>query len=736
MSSSSSSLAITKVYDVKQFYQFIEDKYKRKFKNTAVESIFSAFNIVKLKPGFTIDNDPGLGITKNLCNLCDQLAVEPYKCYNCDRLYCKLCSHFMVIVNKITKNESILGINDSYLENLAFNCISHNCNSQQILKRVSSDREFDSEIITVNCIYNNCKEKRFYSLMIDHISNCKLQSNVFKFDQSYIADTFINIMDPILKQDDLMVKFLSTITTGDENHCNQTAQDVYKQTFISSFERQHKNLIQQKERIEGLQKQIDEKRANSAKQINNQQVKRPSYSYPSKNANKCINNDRPSKRVRESSSVASECYSIVDWGDWNKPIMNNNDVNEKQMKSSITHPINHEPNQIQVKSVISKPAITDIEIEDIDDVLSTNLDAYQPDSKSGPKTKQSMEYSDLLKRKFHDYQRRHSVERNKKTRIRRDVAYDSIKAEFCVKQLEMIKPPQHFAWLIAKNNVQLHQDSLNACSIDIENLTLRVKTSSNQTSKIQVPCWISIVDSSGEIIFNEFIKHPKSAIEDFMTEHHNITWVQLKYAPTFYHVRKRIITILRKYKRIIVSGQAQDFKNLFINPNDHDYLLPRIICISSYYNCRSNSPQLGLKYCIFTLFGKITQSREHSSLVDAAYTMYLYLIDYQRIEQTRIKWLSTQPVRIHGLYQGYVYPKNHYMSGLINDIMNYIDDWPNPLKNDVALKHYMSKTRRQEKLNNRSYDETNFVEPIPNHDRPIPYKFNEAKFRYLCRPRT
>ncbi|XP_053206062.1 uncharacterized protein LOC128390376 [Panonychus citri] len=191
------------------------------------------------------------------------------------------------------------------------------------------------------------------------------------------------------------------------------------------------------------------------------------------------------------------------------------------------------------------------------------------------------------------YRRRKASLVNKKLKDKRKKVYlEKLRKKSEPSKLNMI-PPSNYIELITQNVQQLKKMNLNVCAIDIEKQTITMKDGSMRN----VPVWISIVDQYNNLIYNSFVKNPISASHRFNAEFHGLSWNETQWAPTFYKVRMEVLEILRKYDRILLSGHIADFSDLYLSPLDHYRLLPRIIDLSQYYNCRTKkSATLGLKY--------------------------------------------------------------------------------------------------------------------------------------------
>ena len=356
---------------------------------------------------------------------------------------------------------------------------------------------------------------------------------------------------------------------------------------------------------------------------------------------------------------------------------------------------------------------------------------YEPATQPCPQPKTMQDFSTAKAAKNWRYRQNNMKRFHQGRYSRRNHAYTKIKCATSLKSLKHMLPPKHLIDTIVEASDQLFNQGIKICAIDTESVQVRMK---NGRIK-QVPCWISIVDGTGVVVFNEFAKHGKTAIANFNTRFHGLTWEHIKNAPTFKQVRAEAITILRRYDRIIVSDQTSDFVSLFISPSDHIELLPKIICVSSYYSCRANLYEtLGLKYITFLLFGELIQSREHSPIIDAAYTMYCYLLDYTRIELVREENIEHfNGTRHNNGYLQYIYPKNNQMATLLTAVMEEIEDWPYALK----VHPYMSKAEKEEAVMLTKYHPSNFITPLYGIDSlRFPYLFDRERFRPFRRQST
>ena len=114
----------------------------------------------------------------------------------------------------------------------------------------------------------------------------------------------------------------------------------------------------------------------------------------------------------------------------------------------------------------------------------------------------------------------------------------------------------------------------------------------------------------------------------------------------------------------------------------------------------------------------------HRRSIDAAFTLWLYLIDMVGIEQTLLKLYKTKPRFIRSGHRGYKCPINHHMGGLVKDVLNQIKDWPDSLKINLKTSQ---KTQEKDKIKQKYYSE-NFINGEPDYKRLFPNKHNKSIF--------
>ncbi|XP_053208079.1 uncharacterized protein LOC128392119 [Panonychus citri] len=287
---------------------------------------------------------------------------------------------------------------------------------------------------------------------------------------------------------------------------------------------------------------------------------------------------------------------------------------------------------------------------------------------------------------------------------------------------QAMAPPKDYHDEILKAMAEVKKSGLNVCAMDMELARIRMKDG----SPVSVPVWISIVDGSCKLVYHEFIRHPDSSIieYDYGTECHGLKPKDVEHAKDFHCAKEEVEKLFKQYDRIIVSGQINDFASLFISIEDHLKLLPKIVCVSSYYNCRKSSDGLGIKFCAFLMLNVILQDETHSPLVDAAYTLYLYLIDFEN-QRTISKFTKTK--RLGKKYHGYVYPKNEHMSSLLRETMDLINDWPQSFKYNA----YDSEASRYYKMNSQKFKAEDYVTASAKNSVPRPYIFDELRKKTL-----
>lgn len=443
-------------------------------------------------------------------------------------------------------------------------------------------------------------------------------------------------------------------------------------------------------------------------------------------------NDLYRSRDDQSSNSSKSIYQSIDRNRFQQinPSIEKSTYNYKSTEPIIkpvkyiipyVHPAHHStpepiiwPDQ-QLPQPFKLPVIPDI----------PDADGYNPSMTPCPQPKSRESFRTAKDARHWRWRSKNKVKVYDYKRSQRNRKYLNLKHTISMKSIHHMLPPKHLVETITQAAVDLDNQNIKCCAIDTESIQINMKD-----GKIRhAPCWISIVDASGNVVYNEFGRHPKSSVFDFNTRFHGLTWQELKDAPKFKQIRAEAIAVLRRYDRIIVSNQTVDFVNLFISPSDHLELLPKIICVSSYYSCRAKPDEaLGLKYISFLLLNTIIQEKEHSPIIDAAFTMYSYLLDYKKIEFVREDNLvhGNGTRRVNGYLQ-YNYPKNMNMAVLLHAVMEEIEDWPLQLK----LHPYMTKAKKEEATELTKYQFSDFVFPIKTvNSLPPPYTFN----RELLRP--
>ena len=350
--------------------------------------------------------------------------------------------------------------------------------------------------------------------------------------------------------------------------------------------------------------------------------------------------------------------------------------------------------------------------------------AYAPDSK-GPTPKVTEfrdDFNSLNAKRSFLYKKHNPQEWNLKERNRKAKLHNARLEEIVKSSTSDMAPPKAYAKIISENAIKAEKMGLKICAIDLENCKLRMKNDEPYSA----PLWVSIIDASGRIAYHDIIRHPTSAIVDFGTKFHHLKPEDASKGRGFKEARRTIINILRQYDRIIVSGQTGDFVNIFLSINDHLFLLPRIVCVASYFNTRILSKQsLGLKYISFLLFNVELQKAYHSPLIDAAYTLYAYLLDFERIEA--VKRLLPTPTPVSMGFHGFSWPQNRNMSSLLFETMKIIGDWPKGLK----VGPYDQGRMRREKMNKQKYYQNLHVIPTHPQETPDPYKLTTERRQSL-----
>lgn len=133
----------------------------------------------------------------------------------------------------------------------------------------------------------------------------------------------------------------------------------------------------------------------------------------------------------------------------------------------------------------------------------------------------------------------------------------------------------------------------------------------------------SIVDFNGKVVLDEYVlPQPSEIIYSYRTEHSGITKDLLDlHGKSFTIVRNRVKSIL-KDKVIIGHSPMNDFKALWIFPDDLNITIKDTAMLYMQKNRWTKRP--GLKTLVKKEFGVSIQDDVHDSIIDAQYTMRLY----------------------------------------------------------------------------------------------------------------
>lgn len=607
------------------------------------------------------------------CKFCNHVPVNPFKCDQCKEYYCIYCSKVLFLIYNLRNGNNHPDFDN--IENKRFDCISCLGNDLSKLQSLNSDEIKVFSDFKVHCRNYFCDKDSKYYDMLKHLQVCH--------SEEYKVNSILNF----IKSNKETIESNERVAVippleGPENPL-KTIPDFAK-AFDARLMVQYPDLVTL---ISGKRKSDDEHQVQKRMKLNEAQGPRAStssstiepfwyqpneeldyssvenVSSQSTSSQQSDKPDDPEKDNQPSTSTPMEVEQQPQWGSWD---------------------------QYAVAAKVGTPTV------DWDSVLNTE---GGPSSVSKPNPYEI--YEDLRSREkaiagcpkivttIDDIRRdKNLTSKQKKAMIDRRKRWEKEKAENKERKQDIKRRKKRLDWLAIKSNPNqvfnlqncihrdrivetiriLNQKKLRVCGIDIEKSDVETVVGTKS-----LPIWIGIVDHDGNQLFNDIVRYPKKAIK-FGTVFHGVTFEQTRGADTWATVKRKVIAILKTQDIICVAGGVNDFISMGFDENDWEIIRPKVRDVNTYYRCVYNAPMIALKYIIFCLFGLIIQDGEHSPIVDAGFTLWSYLVDYEKFEEAHKDSINNPMYRLPYPHVDYGY--NRQMSELIRRIMEVTNDWP------------------------------------------------------------
>lgn len=169
-------------------------------------------------------------------------------------------------------------------------------------------------------------------------------------------------------------------------------------------------------------------------------------------------------------------------------------------------------------------------------------------------------------------------------------------------------------------------------AIDIE----KVQIQKRGNLPPEVAVWVAVVNIDGTVVWESIVKWPRALIVNIGTVFHGLTWDHIRPWCNINYTRKGVLDLIFEADFIITAGCDTDFRSLLIRSIDYEAFRIKVRDIGTFYSPRqtlfNNMQPIALRFIVYFMFEKVTQTEHHSPVVDAFYTLLAYLLEYEEIE--------------------------------------------------------------------------------------------------------
>lgn len=684
-----SHINIIKEYSKDDYYEYLQEKVKqiRAYKDREIRI---AIKHVNPEPGFVLAKDEKESLLEDLCQICNHLPKFASRCGSCSFLYCNNCMFLLVTLTNIVNGRSPKSVSAENIYNKEFQCIR--CGHITLSAKLTDQQKSVIKSRKVICNRFNCGYTNLYVNTLTHTLLCKSSGSSFRFDTTYLGEIFQARDQPLFDRSYCTIGFVQCL-----NQPNDSIGTEWVKRFGASLKEIEINDPEFEEAFpsNGDTDEIENeptasKRSRTDPNVNTTQLQKDKEIWdgwdPEKSSSgtklQASTEDDAALTEQETNDENRELIEDIeqakrDFEIWNQtkgPAFNKRERRRRNKLRKkgvfISAPVPSTSPSFEPQPSTSQPQISTSNKPVYLPPSSVPVDERIYDPIANPKqvAKDISEFKTAAARRNRNKRHKNKTKWNLKVHRRHEQITKEILNRYHRKALKEMAPPPYYARRLTNAACELKDLGLKVCSLDAE--MVRVIMRNNVV--YHVPVWLAITDGVGNVVYHEFVRHTKKSYLDWDKDKyfHGLELKDIAKAKGFKTVKREVMNIFRQYDRIIVCGQTVDFASLFLSLDDYYAILPKLICINSYYNCYLNADGIGLKYIVYILFNKVIQYNVHSPLVDAAYTLYCYLYDFARIEQYR-KLIINRPLTAKGHgFKCHKYDKNHYFAGRLHAIMS------------------------------------------------------------------
>lgn len=477
------------------------------------------------------------------CTLCNHFPNSPYRCVNCKFLYCRDCAFFMVNIELVRNNRPTLEHRDGFL-NENFTCINRDCKALNQFELAPIFKELKDTV--VNCIRKACNESGPYEKMVLHVRDCTAASQAPRISINTIPRSFLEIeckINFIHQSANLRQQFLDNESNVGILRFNsprpEHASDLKELVEETNEDDVLENLM------ENFDDEVEKFRESEA-------AKEPGRDYRLAEDNifgQSSSNEgyRPSSSLSERSIEDEPCSSRQADERDNQPKYRcipagmEDDTSSKTAKrraselgkmlgsSLLQSPLQLRPQSRQLSSSDSSRA------QSPDENPEANISEFRaPGFYSGYREKPAPKNErQLLEEGCSELQLKRWRFRQNEKEQSRQLSQVERRKNVCQERLRaastgVVRPlPKMQQKRIREALEKLGKKNFKVCAIDIE----KCEILRSDGSRRQLAVWVSIIDGFGMIKLNTFIRHPRPSISNLLTEFHDLTWEDIKFAP-------------------------------------------------------------------------------------------------------------------------------------------------------------------------------------------------------------
>uniref|UniRef100_T1KVH5 RNA-directed DNA polymerase n=1 Tax=Tetranychus urticae TaxID=32264 RepID=T1KVH5_TETUR len=597
--------------DKNWFNSFIKEKLQM----NVVEDNLDKVKFGTLRKGYTAAEviHPQFHEFKTLitCILCEQVALNPRSCHQCNKIYCLGCAKWLQALPIDLELEKVNQAD-------GFMCINQNCLVDlQTLGYPKFGEVKDQSIVnffkeaSFRCHRKFCEQQHLSCNILHHLQKCRRGPIKFKFDRTLQLTFMSGPIRDELNQRPKDINSLLPVHLKKQEPTKTIPQMWHERALcyaflIKSYERKEVTPIEMRTQANfGLNHWNNKKRMiDPTEPLDEGEEWALQIGFPScapvpipdvpRRWPTCRNSTIPYYLLAESET----------WRRWAKYV--DYDKDSISTTSSLVL-YSHDVNDPESPFILADPfeRMAPAEAESVQDWIKDNF----PSCKNPSNIYRELAVS--------------TKERTVMTRTRKRTQ---------LAQSFQNRPDANLPPMLA-DQLNVIDEMASTCPereliFSISMFNVRINENGHYRPR---PCWIAIMDANLEVVYETFVKYRE--VDHIDSRFHGLTVKDLKYARNLATARDQVIKFLACAKKVVGYGLINHLRNLGLSRDEIRVLHPKLRDMNNYYSPYIEHPMNIHAIAFLWFHGYTLPANPHSPVVETTTVMRLYLLQWKKIEK-------------------------------------------------------------------------------------------------------